>query len=359
MNGGKVIFTPSKVDYHHRKIEAYLDGERIFPTTIEMDLSQRCSRECPGCPYAINRALGLSLQLPFLDRLFNILGPHTPGIVFSGGEPTIAPAFTEAVKLAREKGFKEIAVISNGENIDKPVIQEALLQYVTAIRISQYEWQDKESIHFRRTLKKIERLRERIDDEGSDLEIGAAMLTRSELNHRYLPVGQMVLNAGIHWLYFHPYCVDWRQQRPRQADQTGVLAAIENLKASAPAGANIQVPYARYSLEPLRFERLHGSHFLVQVGADGIIYAGPECKYERDFALLDLSESMGDDFLWDPRRIERIGQINSENYRFIGTRHRPPMFSDYIQKLIDSREGTAHDASSMEKPVEFAYPNIV
>jgi organic radical activating enzyme len=359
INDGKVIFTPSKVDYHHRKIVAYLDGERIFPTTIELDLSQRCSRSCPGCPYSVSRAAGLSLQLPFLDRLFSILGPHTPGIVFSGGEPTIYPLFAEVVRLARAKGFKEICVISNGEDIDKPDIQDALLKYVTAIRISQYEWQEGESAHFRSTLRKIEKLRERIDAEGSALEIGASMLTRSELNHRYLSVGRMVLDAGVHWLYFHPYCVDWQERRPRQADQTGVLAAIEELEMAASPGANIQVPYARYGLGPLRFERLHGSHFLLQVGADGVVYAGPECKYEREFALLDLNEGMPEDFLWDERRTRRIEQIDSENYRFIGTKHRPPMFSDYIQKLIDSRDGGSCDVPPPDTQVEFAYPNVV
>jgi hypothetical protein len=49
---------------------------------------------------------------------------------------------------------------------------------------SQHDWQDEESTHFRTTLKKIEQLRERIDDEGSGSEIGAAAHC-SELNHRY------------------------------------------------------------------------------------------------------------------------------------------------------------------------------
>ena len=359
MHDGKVIFTPSKVDYHHQKIEDYLAGQRVFPTTVELDLSQRCSRNCSGCPYSVSRAANLSLSLPFLDRLFGILGPRTPGIVFSGGEPTIYPFFSEAVRLARQKGFTEICVISNGENIDDPVVQDAMLENVTAVRISQYEWQTRESRHFLKTLRKIEGLRERIDKQGSTLEIGASMLTRAEVNHRYLPVGRAVLDAGIHWLYFHPYCVDWQKKYPRQADQTGVLDALEAFKAAVSGKDDVQVPYARYSLDPLRFEKLHGSHFLLQVGADGVVYAGPECKYEEEYALLDLNEEMPEDFLWDERRVGRIDQINSDNYRFMGTKHRPPMFSDYIQGLIDSRRGEAAAGPLADKSVEFAYPNIV
>jgi hypothetical protein len=359
MEKQKLVFTPSKVDADHPKIEAYLKGEQIFPTTVELDLTQLCSRSCVGCPYGIARAPGLTLQLPFLERLFSVLGPHTPGIVFSGGEPTITPHFSEVIKLAHKKGFKEIAIISNGANIHEPKIQNSLMEYATAIRISQYDWQLSESEHFINTLKKIENLRQRIDATGSKLEIGAAMLTRTKFNHRYKPVGQKVLDAGIHWLYFHPYCVDWNTPNPKQDDQTGVLQAIEDLKVSVSSPVNIQVPYARYSLTPLFFEKLHGSHFLIQIGADGINYAGPECKYEKDFALFDLNGKFTEEFLWSPQRIEKLNQISSANYRFIGTKHRPPMFSDYVQKIIDKKNGIACGSFAKEQQVEFAYPNII
>ena len=184
------------------------------------------------------------------------------------------------------------------------------------------------------TLKKIEGLRNRIEKEGSKLEIGASLLTRTEWNHRYQTIGLRALHAGIDWLYFHPYCVDWDKAYPTQANQTGVLDAIERLKERAPRNANIQVPFERYTEKSLYFEKLHGSHFLIQVGADGINYAGPECKYEKDAELLNLNDYLEDDFLWHPQRLKRLDEINSENYRFIGTKHRPPMFSDYIERLM-------------------------
>jgi MoaA/NifB/PqqE/SkfB family radical SAM enzyme len=353
------IFAPSKVNGDHQKIEAYLRGEQIFPTTMEMDLTQLCTRSCSGCPYSASRRPGLTLQLPFLDRLFSVLGPHAPGLVLTGGESTIVPHFPETVALARKKGFKEIAVISNGANIHHPEVQDALLAHVTAIRISLYDWQENDSGSFRYTLKKIEGLHNRIENEGSKLEIGASLLTRAEWNHRYASVGLQALNAGIDWLYFHPYCIDWDKEYPTQADQIGVLDAIEKLKEIAPRHANIQVPCERYSKKPLYFEKLHGSHFLIQVGADGINYAGPECKYERDAELLNLNDYLEDDFLWHPQRLKRLNEINSDNYRFIGTRHRPPMFSDYIEKLVRLHDSNQEGEGPKESSECFAYPSII
>ncbi|MFA5113125.1 MAG: radical SAM protein [Candidatus Margulisiibacteriota bacterium] len=353
------IFAPSKVGIDHHKIEAYLNNERIFPTTMEMDLTQLCSRDCPACPYSASKKPGLTLQLPFLDRLFGILGHRTTGLVLSGGEPTIVPHFPATIKLAKKKGFKQIAIISNGANIDRPEVQDALLEHATSIRISLYDWQEADTESLSNTLKKIAGLRRRIDREKSPLELGAAMLTRKAWNHRYGPVGAQAFAAGIDWLYFHPFCVDWEAGTPVQDDQSGTLEEIARLKTVWPENFNVQVPLERYSPLPLKFEKLHGSYFLIQVGADGVNYLGPECKYQKEAALLDLNDYLEDDFLWHPSRLRKIEAANSDNYPYIGTKHRPPIFSDYIQKLIDTRKEHKAWDGLQESPNTFQYPGII
>jgi hypothetical protein len=352
------IFAPSKVSIHKDRIDAYLKGENIYPVTMEIDLTQRCTRDCPVCPYSSTKTAGLTLELPFLDRLFSILGPHVPGLVLSGGEATFVPHFPETVALARSRGFKQIAVISNGSLLHVTKVQDALLKHVTSIRVSMYDWQDGDSDYFKETLEKIYNLRNRVQKEGSQLEIGASILTRKEWNDKYTYVGTQALKAGVDWVYFHPFCIDWEEKRPVQADQTGVLEAIEEFRRQAPEGSNIQVPYERYSTEALYFKKLHGSHFLIQVGADGCNYAGPECKYERDYNLLDLNKYLKDDFLWHPQRIAALNQMNSSNYQTIGTKHRPPVFSDHVEKIIAANNGN-NNAELVKDAREFHYPEII
>ena len=88
----------------------------------------------------------------------------------------------------------------------------------------------------------------------------------------------------------------------------------------------------------------------------------PECKYDKESELLNLNEYLEDDFLWHPQRLKRLDELNSDNYNFIGTKHRPPMFSDHIQKLIQLR----NDKHSEEQRSEttsgtssFSYPSIL
>ena len=224
-----------------------------------------------------------------------------------------------------------------GPLLHKTEIQDALLEHVTSVRVSLYDWQEGESEYFRQTLHNIENLRKRADDEGSGLQLAAGMLTKSEWVSRIEPVGKMALSSGIHWLYFHPFCIEWEHRHPLQEDQTGVLAAIEVLKRKHSQNGNVQVPYERYQGYPLEFEMLHGAYFLIQIGADGVNYAGPECKYEEDYALLDLNEHLDENFLWHPDRLAKIEKINSANYRPIKTRHRPPIISAFVQDYLDGQ----------------------
>jgi hypothetical protein len=339
-NNNPIVFAPSKVGVDRNRINAYLNGERVHPLTMEMDLTQLCSRSCPACPFGASRRPGLTLQLPFLERLFKALQGRIPGLVLSGGEPTLAPHFPETIQVARKSGVQQIAVITNGSRLHDPRVQDALLSGVTSVRVSLYDWQEGASEHFLDTLRQIEVLRNRAEREGSPLEIAAAALTCREWIHRFAEVANMALDAGIHWLYFHPFCVDWDSTHPRQADQTGVLEAIEALANGRFRPGWIQAPYERYCEEPLEFDELHGAHFLIQVGADGVNYAGPECKYRPEYALLDLNDYLVDDFFWHPKRLAKIKAINSSNYTPIGTRHRPPIFSHYLQRLLDSERGT-------------------
>jgi hypothetical protein len=261
------------------------------------------------------------------------------------------------VKLARKHGFKEIAVITNGTELDNPRVQDALLSDVTSVRVSLYDWQDGATDDFRSTLSRIERLRARVDCEGSRLEIAAAMLTDCTRRIHFPAIGSMALAAGVHWLYFHPFCEQWDGDEPRQGDQTGVVETLDAFKASHPESERIQIPYGRYAPEPLEFDMLHGAHFLIQVGADGINYAGPECKYEPEYGLLDLNHHLSDDFLWHPERIRRIREITSRNYKPIRTKHRPPVFSDFLQKCFD--HGLAWADAEPHEPAAFHQPSII
>jgi hypothetical protein len=73
----------------------------------------------------------------------------------------MAPLFGWTLQKARQMGFTEIAVVTNGGLLENPSVADALLSYGTAIRISLYDWDGKMCGGIERTLGRIESLRGR------------------------------------------------------------------------------------------------------------------------------------------------------------------------------------------------------
>ena len=151
------IASAHKIAYHREKLEAYLRNERILPATLELDISTECNRKCPLCP-STTSPRSSTLSLGFIERLFTRLEGQTAGLLLSGGEPTLAPIFPEVLRLAREHGFVDIAVVTNGSLLDKERVAAALCEYASTIRVSVYDWTGERRADQQATLRRIEGL---------------------------------------------------------------------------------------------------------------------------------------------------------------------------------------------------------
>src|SRR5206468_3194081 len=84
-----------------------------------IDLTNRCNLKCPIC-FANANAAGYVFEPTFEQIIyeFAVLRAQRPipvaAIQFAGGEPTIYPQFPEIVKAAKEMGFPQVQVATNG-----------------------------------------------------------------------------------------------------------------------------------------------------------------------------------------------------------------------------------------------------
>ena len=84
-----------------------------------IDLTNRCNLKCPIC-FANANAAGYVFEPTFEQIVyeFAVLRAQRPipvaAIQFAGGEPTIYPKFPEIVKAAKEMGFPQVQVATNG-----------------------------------------------------------------------------------------------------------------------------------------------------------------------------------------------------------------------------------------------------
>ncbi len=84
-----------------------------------IDLTNRCNLKCPIC-FANANAAGFVYEpdLETVKQMMVDLRSERPvptvAVQFAGGEPTVYPHFLEAVSLARDLGFAQIQVATNG-----------------------------------------------------------------------------------------------------------------------------------------------------------------------------------------------------------------------------------------------------
>jgi uncharacterized radical SAM superfamily Fe-S cluster-containing enzyme len=88
-----------------------------------IDLTNRCNFNCNFC-YANVQKAGYLIE-PSLEEIERIMDHFrnkpipAVSIMFSGGEPTVRKDFPEICKMAKDKGFKEVIVATNGYGFQK------------------------------------------------------------------------------------------------------------------------------------------------------------------------------------------------------------------------------------------------
>jgi MoaA/NifB/PqqE/SkfB family radical SAM enzyme len=345
------MVSPLKIFWHRQKVGAYLSGSPVFPITLELGLTTACNRSCPDCPSGKGKP-GLFLNPETARRLFSLCRGNTSGVILTGGEPTLHPGFDRFLAFASGYGFSDVAVITNGSTLDREEISSPLLQHASVVRISLYEWQGPKGLE--PTLRRIERLRRRIEKTGSKLQIGTSMLTAAADRENLGRVAAEVRAAGAHWIYFHPSCVLAPTGLRIQENQERILGSMDACRREQPDGFAVHYLAERFSSEAVCFQGYHAAHFILVVGADGANYLSSETKYQPRFRIASAEEYADDEFMWKPRRLEKIAAVRSEDYLGARSRNRGVLYNHVLEKAAHSAVGKAPP----EAP-DFLLPHIL
>ncbi len=116
-------FAYDGVGFQNKEGQPYsldMTGPLLSHTALAIvDLTNRCNLKCPIC-FANANAVGYVYEPSFeqITGMMKLLRENRPvpcpAVQFSGGEPTIYPRFLDIVRKARELGFAQIQVATNG-----------------------------------------------------------------------------------------------------------------------------------------------------------------------------------------------------------------------------------------------------
>ncbi|HET6977409.1 MAG TPA: radical SAM protein [Pyrinomonadaceae bacterium] len=107
----------------HRDDELHNHGSSSIQygrgAVLTIDLTNRCNMMCDPCFMDANQ-IGFVHELEWsdikqlLDNAISIRPRRQLSVQFSGGEPTLSPYFIDAIRYARQAGYKVIQVATNG-----------------------------------------------------------------------------------------------------------------------------------------------------------------------------------------------------------------------------------------------------
>lgn len=137
------IYSPYKVGHQLDKIKSLRSGEPIWPTQVQIDLTNKCNHHCAFCFYrcARNKFLNATfnendfIPITTLKSLLLEFSEYSvPAVQYTGGgEPLMHPNFYDIIRETIRHGF-EYALVTNGSLIKLKHID--LFWHATWIRIS-------------------------------------------------------------------------------------------------------------------------------------------------------------------------------------------------------------------------------
>lgn len=214
-------FTPLKLLRHAPKVEAMLRGEVVYPTSVELDLTNVCNHGCPWCSFNGFRqenwvGLPTARVLTLLDELADV---GVQSITFTGGgEPLVhKDAATILAKAAERLAY---GVVTNGRRLEGPVA-DSIAASATFVRVSldAGSTQTHQLLHatalpeYRRILDNMARMvaRAKTHDRPAPLTVGASFCVFDTNLHELSLAAQKVKATGADYLEVRPvFPTEWR-----------------------------------------------------------------------------------------------------------------------------------------------------
>lgn len=196
---GKIILDGHKLGWHRDCVEAWLQGERIAPITIDCALTRRCTYKCVYCYGMLQendqKRMTKEVIFRFLDDAAEI-GVKAISFV-SDGESTCSPHLYDAILRGKSNGL-DMALGTNGYLLKNKHLEE-ILPALTYLRfnISAAELDRYSKIHgcglkcYQKVISTIKKCVEIKRKKGLSVTIGLQMVLLPEFSDQILPLAKL------------------------------------------------------------------------------------------------------------------------------------------------------------------------
>ncbi len=248
-----LILDGHKLAWHKERVEAWLNGERVAPITIDCALTRRCNYKCSYCfgQLQLNdeKKMTKDVIFNFLDDAAEI-GVKAISFV-SDGESTCSPHLYEAIKKGKENNI-DMALGTNGSLLKEDKLEEMLMN-LTYLRFNISAGEPKRylEIHgcnedfFNRVNEKIKKCVEIKKDKGLEVTIGLQMVLLPEFQDQIIPLSKLGKKLGVDYLVIK-HCSD-DEKGSLGVDYSKYFSLINLLKKAESFSDNKYLVKAKWS----------------------------------------------------------------------------------------------------------------
>ena len=282
---GNLILDSHKLPFHYDRVEAWENGEKIAPVTVDMALTRACGAMCSFC-YAImqepqeRRGIKVQDALNLLDD-FAEIGVKGVSLI-SDGESTLSKAYVPFIQHAATLGI-DIGNATNGWEW-KPDKIEQVLPYMTWVRFTvaagrpesyakiMFKGPEDTQV-FDRAMSHIKYAVDLKKKNNLECTLGIQMVLTPEFKDEIIPFAQLAVDLGVDYGVIK-HCSD---------DEYGTLGIdyekYENMYDLLEEAENMSTDDTKIIVkwDKIRdkgvssYNRFYGPQFLLQISGSGLV----------------------------------------------------------------------------------------
>ena len=327
---GELILDSHKLSYHYDRIEAWENGERIAPISVDMSLSRACGAMCSFC-YAMMQEPQERANIKTKDALnllddFAEIGIKSVSLV-SDGESTLSKAYVPFIQHAANLGI-DVANATNGWEFEKEKVDQ-VLPHMTWIRFTvaagtpegyskiMYKGPEHTEV-FDRAMKNIRYAVELKKKLNLNVTLGIQMVLMPDFKDEILPFAKLAVDLGVDYGVIK-HCSD---------DEVGTLGVdyskyeemfplIEEAELMSNDQTKIIAKWNKIKDKGVSsYNRLYGPQFLLQLSGSGLIAPAGQffnARYSK-FHMGNLTEERFIDIFKSERYKKIMDYIASPNF---------------------------------------------
>jgi len=323
----KVILDGHKLFWHKDRVEAWLNGEKIAPITIDCAITKACSYKCVYCYGQLQENKGFNLSkdniFRFLDDAAEI-GVKAVSFV-SDGESSLSPHIYDAVLKGKSNGL-DMAIGTNGFALKDNRLEEILpaLTYLrfnisagTPARYAYIHGVDEKAYH-----KVIGTIKKSVDIKKNlnlDVTIGTQMVLLPEFKDDVMPLVMLGKELGVDYLVIK-HCSDDEEgslgvQYDKYEELTDVLTEAEKETTETYL---VKAKWSKIlSGGKRKYSKCYGAPFILQMSGSGLV---APCgmlfndKYKDKFHIGNIAEMSFKELWQSDRYWEVMNHIASDEF---------------------------------------------